>query len=120
MSILVRFGTRKAILRSGRWICSDVALEEQLNKETTEWIQHTGGPGYRDPDQERTVASEMAERFSGRILLEVKPRTRDADRYFFAQRQLTLSFESTISLDSRARRRLRPQTKAVATPAAGR
>jgi hypothetical protein len=118
MSVLVRFGSRKAILRSGRWISSDVALEEQLNRETTEWIQHTGGPGFRDPNQERTVASEMAARLDGRILLEVKPRSREADLYFFAQRQLTLSFDSALSLDNRTRRRTRTRTKAAVTPAA--
>lgn len=51
MSVLVRIGNRKAIFRTGVWLCSDPGTETLLNQATESWILSTGGP----PDRKSVV-----------------------------------------------------------------
>jgi hypothetical protein len=101
MSVLVRFGSRKAILRWGEWWSADPSLELRLNQETSNWIRETGGPPLGDADQERTVASEMARRLDGRVLLHVRSRSGKSDKRFFRERQMVLEFPSYSPANSR-------------------
>lgn len=102
MSVLVRFGKAKAILRVGVWVSADGELEQKLNETTAHWIRTTGGPPIRERDQERGVATEMAKRFEGRILLHMRTRSRRSKDAFLSQRQL--QFEFTASAPSGRRR----------------
>ena len=101
MSVLVKFGSRKAIIRGGRWMCADRNLETALNDETSRWIKETGGPGLRDRNQERTVAKEIARRKGGKVSLTVKSKSRRSSDYFFQQRQLSLEFDSFIPVKAK-------------------
>ncbi|MBM3810669.1 MAG: hypothetical protein FJW20_03425 [Acidimicrobiia bacterium] len=101
MSVLVRVDNRKAILRAGRWVCSDRELESQLNEETSRWISETGGPPIHAADQERTVAKEIAGRFGGRVVLYLKSASGKSEQYFYRQRQLQLDFSSSVPLSRR-------------------
>lgn len=102
MSVLVQFGKRKAILRTGRWLSADLGLERRLNEGTVEWIHSTGGPALSDKDQERTVANHMAERHRGRVLIHVPSQTGDSSKYFLEKRQMSFEFDGVISLTSKA------------------
>jgi hypothetical protein len=101
MSVLVRIGARKAILRHGVWVSSDQTLEKQLNESTSRWISETGGPRIEARDQEGIVAQEMANRFGGLIHLKTKPKGDQSSRHFLGQRQMTLHFEGTLPLTKR-------------------
>ena len=92
MSVLVRFGDSKAILRSGQWRSSNLALERRLNDATDAWIQETGGPRLEDLHQERSVAEEMARRFQGRLGQYLRSRTGHSADSFFEKRQMHLDF----------------------------
>jgi hypothetical protein len=105
MSVLVRFGSRKAILRWGEWWSADKDLEEQLNSATSTWIRETGGPSLRDQDQEQTVALEMARLHDGRVILHVRSRSKMATRKFFEQRQMTIEFPSYSPANTRRGKR---------------
>ena len=90
MSVLVRIGKQKAILRDGVWVCADRRLEQLLNSTTDTWIRETGGPPVGDRDHEGTVAAEISRRFGGHMLLRVKPSARQAVRVYISRRQLGL------------------------------
>ena len=92
MSVLVRIGKQKAILRRGEWLCSDPRLESLLNTATTSWIQQTGGPPVVDRDHERTVAKEIVRKFGGRIVLRIRPSTKQTARIYISRRQWALDF----------------------------
>ncbi len=115
MSVLVSFGGRKAILRSGAWICCDLAMESRLNRVTTDWIQSTGGPGLHDSDQEKTVASQIATQLGGRVLLHLKSNSRESARRFFEQRQLSFTFDTYIPVTARSAKRTRRVRAAAAS-----
>lgn len=102
MPVLVRFDKRKAFLRNGRWRSADTALETSLNEATEEWIRSTGGPPLSDSDQERTVAKEMAERWSGKILIHMRSRTGKSAAYFVEQRQMKFAFGASLPMTRRA------------------
>ncbi len=90
MSVLVRFGRKKAILRLGRWVSADRRTETMLNEATNDWIRRTGGPPLEHPQQERVAAEEIASRFGGRILLKLNPTSKRASRVWIQHRQLRL------------------------------
>lgn len=92
MSVLIRVGRQKAILRCGQWRSADPHLEQLLNSRTRLWIQRTGGPAVPDKDQEGTVAREIARQFGGRVLLCVSARTRGSAAVFVRYRQLEFEF----------------------------
>jgi hypothetical protein len=92
MSVLIRVGKQKAILRCGQWLSADPDLEQLLNLRTRLWIQRTGGPAALDQDQEGTVAREMAGQFGGRVLLRVRTRARGTTAVFIRYRQLEFEF----------------------------
>lgn len=96
MSVLVRIGKQKAILRAGFWVCASSQLEHELNSETQRWIRETGGPSIRERDQEGHVAAEIAKRFGGRVTLHMRTRSRRSAAVFFAQRQLQFDFTSSL------------------------
>ncbi len=101
MSVLVRIGNKKAILRAGQWTCADAEIEKMLNDTTSAWISTTGGPPLGDRDQERTVAREVASRAGGRVLLHLKSNSGASEKYFYNQRQMRLDFEGAIPLTRR-------------------
>lgn len=90
MSVLVRIGRHKAILRLGHWVAADLQLEDMLNRTTEAWIRETGGPPLSDPDHERAVAGEIAARVGGRVMLRLKPITQRAAGVYARRRQLNL------------------------------
>ncbi|MFN7923480.1 MAG: hypothetical protein U0Q16_25485 [Bryobacteraceae bacterium] len=113
MSVLVQFGKRKAILRTGRWLSADLGLERRLNDGTVEWIRSTGGPPVSEKDQERTVAAEMATQFGGRIALYLQSQSGDSEKFFLEHRQLSFAFDSFITLTNK------PPAKRVAAKKKG-
>jgi hypothetical protein len=118
MSVLVRFGIRKAILAAGRWTSADSTLEENLNKATKAWFQQGGGPSLRNSDQESAVAAEMATRFGGRVLVRLRSASSASNRVFLAQRQLELDFTAPpIALPQRPRPAQRSRRRAASTSA---
>lgn len=92
MSVLIRVGKRKAILRRGRWLAADRRLEDRLNSETRRWIQATGGPAFSEDDQEGAVAREIARRFGGRVRLHLRSRTASSAQAYLRHRQLEFDF----------------------------
>ena len=46
----------------------------------------------RDPDQERTVAMEMARRFGGDVVMYLRSASRASSRAFLQKRQMQLDF----------------------------
>ena len=114
MSVLVSFGGRKAILRTGMWLCCDLPLEKHLNRVTTSWIQNTGGPALGDVDQEKTVASQIADQLGGKVLLHLKTNSRESARRFFEQRQLSFTFDTFIPVTARPAKRTRKVRAAAA------
>jgi hypothetical protein len=105
MSVLVRFGNRKAILRCGEWRSADRDLERELNEATGRWIRETGGPQLTDRDQERSVAKELARRFEGQVALHLKSRSNKSTQRFFEQRQMLIEFPSYSPANTRKLRR---------------
>ncbi len=90
MSVLVRIGRHKAILRMGQWVSANRHTETLLNETTSEWVRQTGGPPLSHPDHERCVAEQIAGQLGGRVMLRMKPVTRRAVRVWVAHRQLKL------------------------------
>jgi|GEM_PF-546367 len=109
MSVLIRVGIRKAILRAGEWVSADPALERLLNETTSAWIRETGGPRLDDREPEKTVAREMAERFHGQLLIYLRTRNRVSMETFVRKRQLEFNFDAFLEVPARVAkpRRLR-------------
>lgn len=81
MSVIMRFGARRAILCGSRWTAADPALENTLNDATRQWLQETGGPPFEDADPDFTTAMVIGISHGGRIhrhLPSDKPATRNA------------------------------------------
>ncbi len=81
MSVIMRFGARRAILCGARWTAADSTLETMLNTATREWLQQTGGPPFGDADPDFTTAMVVGIAHGGRIhrhLPSDKPTTRTA------------------------------------------
>lgn len=105
MSVLVRFGNRKAFLRGGVWTSADIDLERTLNVTTRGWIAETGGPKLDDSDQELSVAREMAARLGGKQALHVPATSTKSKAVFVRQRQMEFNFTAFIPGNSRQRAR---------------
>lgn len=92
MSVLVRFGRKKAILCAGKWSCADPRLEEQLQNALEIWVQKTGGPpiGYADPD--KYTAEAMRHELDFEVVLSHKPKSRAAQTAYLSKRQIRLPF----------------------------
>jgi hypothetical protein len=67
MSVIMRFGSRKAILCGSRWQAADRALEIALNDATRRWLVETGGPSIGDTDPDYTTARVIGLAHGGRI-----------------------------------------------------
>lgn len=102
MSVLIRVGKQKAILRKGSWLAADLALERRLNVETRRWIQKTGGPRLSENDQEGAVAREIARRFGGRVLLHLRSRASSDARAYLRHRQLEFDFSEPPAVNRSA------------------
>lgn len=90
MSVMMRFGARKAILCGASWTAADPELEHTLNFATREWLRETGGPTLGDSNPELTTAQVIGISHGGRVqrfLLSRRASTRDA---FLRARQLEL------------------------------
>ena len=90
MSILVRFGKHKAILRGASWRCAHTPLEWQLNRFSREWVQRVANPDQLRGDLETAIADEAARQFGGKIGLRVAPTRRASHREYHNLRQLDL------------------------------
>ncbi len=93
MSVLVRIGNRKAIFRTGVWICSDAMTETLLNETTESWIMATGGPPLNHPDPEHAAAHEVIRRVGGAITMHIPAVNRGIRKHFFGRRQMRLKFD---------------------------
>jgi hypothetical protein len=90
MSVIMRFGARKAILCGARWQAADRALEAALNEATRRWLRETGGPPIGDADPDFTTACVIGIAHGGRIhrsLAANRGSSRDA---YLSARQLGL------------------------------
>lgn len=67
MSVIMRFGNRKAILCGARWQAADRTLEASLNEATHQWLSETGGPAIGDTDPDFTTACVIGVARGGRI-----------------------------------------------------
>jgi hypothetical protein len=96
MSVLIRVGKQKAILRAGSWLAADPRLERRLNAQMRRWFQTTGGPALVDDDQEGAVAREIARQLGGRVLLQVRSRSPSHARAYIRHRQLAFDFADAL------------------------
>lgn len=90
MSVIMRFGNRKAILCGARWQAADRDLESALNDATRRWLSETGGPAIGDADPDYTTACVIGIARGGRIhraLATGRGSSRDA---YLSARQLGL------------------------------
>ncbi len=92
MSVLARIGNRKAIFRTGLWLCSDPGTERLLNQAMESWIVSTGGPPLNHPDPEHATAHEVIRQVGGTITAHVPAANRRMRRHFFGRRQMRLDF----------------------------
>jgi hypothetical protein len=92
MAVMVRIQNRKAIFRHGAWICSDPAMEKNLNLALESWIEQTGGPPLGDRDPEHTAAQVVTGQMGGRILAHVPSNLKRSRAFFFERRQIRLPF----------------------------
>lgn len=92
MGVLVSIQRQKAFLRRGEWVCADSRIESQLNAATAAWFQDGGGPKIGRKDPEHILASTMARRFGGRVLLQTPPNARVNRKIYFSKRQLQFDF----------------------------
>ena len=94
MGVVVKIGTRKAILREGQWRCADPRLELRLNQETECWIGETGGPELGSADPEADVARTIAAICGGVVKLHVQARPKRSMSLYFSRRQYSFDFSS--------------------------
>lgn len=88
MSVIVRFGSRKAILCAGEWTAADRVLEERLNQATQSWLRETGGPAIGDADPDFTTAMTIGVAHGGKIHRHVaRPSTQ---RVYLQARQMEM------------------------------
>lgn len=92
MSVLIRIGRHKAILRDGVWVCADPETEARLNEATESWIATTGGPPISDSDPERTVARTIGALFGARVLLHVEADPGRSRKMYLNRRQMGLNY----------------------------
>lgn len=92
MSVLARFGRRKAFLRQGEWRSADPELEALLNRTTRRWIEETGGPALDDEDHEATTAAYVVALLGGQIVRRVPPPKQATARFYIRLRQLHFEF----------------------------
>lgn len=90
MSVLLRIGKNKAILRGGEWLCASTQLEEELNRFTRRWVQRDAHTTQLQGNLEDRIAEAVAQRFGGRIGLRLDPQGRRHDRHYLKLRQLNL------------------------------
>ncbi|MCC7341202.1 MAG: hypothetical protein IT170_08955 [Bryobacterales bacterium] len=96
MSVLLRIGKNKAILRGGEWRSASVPLEEALNGFTRRWVQREAQSAELQGDLEHRIAAAAAQRFQGRIGLQLDSEVRLNQRQYLNLRQLHL-FDSLDS-----------------------
>lgn len=90
MSVLVRIGKSKAILRGGEWLCAAPELEEALNHFTRHWVQRGAENSDLQGNLEDSIAEAAARRFGGKVTLRLDSRDRIHQRKYFQLRQLNL------------------------------
>jgi hypothetical protein len=94
MGVLISIRRQKAILRRGEWMCANAEIEGLLKQATADWF-FAGAPGGGVPqDEETALATEMARRFGGRVLLKIPSNSRVNEKIYFAKRQLEFDFSS--------------------------
>ena len=92
MSVLARIGNRKAIFRTGVWLCSDARTETLLNQAMESWIISTGGPPLNHPDPEHAAAHEVVRRVGGAITVHIPATNLRMRKLFFGRRQMRFDF----------------------------
>lgn len=90
MSVLLRIGKNKAILRGGEWRCSSAPLEEALNRFTRQWVQREASSSELKGNLEDRIADAAARRFEGRVALRLDSQARAHQRQYLNLRQLNL------------------------------
>ncbi len=90
MSLILRFGTRKAILYGARWTSADAQLESILNHATRQWLEETGGPPSGDADPDLTTARVVGFAHGGRIYRHLQSGKKAAREAYVNARQLSL------------------------------
>lgn len=90
MSVLVRIGKHKAILRGAEWRCASASLEEDLNQFTRHWVRNEARSEDLAGNIEDTVAAAATERFGCRILLRVGTSPKASQKRYFPLRQYSL------------------------------
>jgi hypothetical protein len=90
MSVMVRFGNRKAILCQARWQAADTALETMLNEATQQWLAETGGPPLGDADPDFTTALTVGIAHGGRIHRNIPSRRPITRQVYMKARQIPL------------------------------
>lgn len=90
MSVLVRIGKHKAILRGAEWRSASKSLEEDLNHFTRQWIQTEADSTDLTGNIEQAVAATVVERYGGKVLLKVDARVETSQKRYFPLRQFNL------------------------------
>lgn len=82
MSVLLRIGNYKAILRAGEWRCAHQPLETALNDFTRHWIHRAANSSELQGNLELKIASAVEQHFKGRVGLRLgSERARDGHHY---------------------------------------
>ena len=92
MSVLVRIGRKKAILCAGKWSCSDLRLEEQLQASLEIWVQKTGDPPMGNPDPDKYAAEAIRLEMDFEIVISNRPKRSNVHNAYLAKRQIRLPF----------------------------
>jgi len=90
MSVIMRFGTRRAILCGARWKAADPSLERALNEATAAWLRETGGPELGDRDPDFTTALKIGLARGGCMHRHAAPENGMAREVYLRARQLPM------------------------------
>jgi hypothetical protein len=90
MSVIMRFGTRRAILCGARWKAADPSLERVLNDATKVWLRETGGPAIGDRDPDFTTALKVGVECGGAMHRHASPANGYAREVYLRARQLSM------------------------------
>jgi hypothetical protein len=90
VSVLLKIGRQKAILRRAKWICASKGLENMLNGYSEKWVRELADVSDLRGDLEYAIAREVARKFNGHIRAHIPSRRLPSHRAYSNLRQLEL------------------------------
>ncbi len=90
MSVLLRIGNYKAILRAGEWRCAHAPLEAALNDFTRHWIHRTASSSDLQGNLESRIADAAGYHFKGRVGTRIFSKGKRDGPHYMKLRQMNL------------------------------